>query len=101
MYSSSVYWFLCTFRFNGSNQFSGEFSSTANLKASSHQLRTISHFMSSLGLYCNLESTFVLAFGKSFTGSRPGPEVIKIFSCSTQLSMKFKLLINTEIGQIN
>ena len=31
----------------------------------------------------------------------PGPEVIKLFSCSTQLSMKFKLLINTEIDKIN
>ena len=30
-----------------------------------------------------------------------GPEVIKLFSCSTQLSMKFKLLINAEIAQIN
>ena len=31
----------------------------------------------------------------------PGPEVIKLFSCSTQLSMKFKLLINTENAKIN
>ena len=29
----------------------------------------------------------------------PGLEVIKLFSCSTQLSMKFKLLINTEIAK--
>ena len=29
--------------------------------------------------------------------SRPGPEVIKLFSCSTQLSMKFQLLIKTKI----
>ena len=29
-----------------------------------------------------------------------GPEVIKLFSCSTQLSMKFQLLINTEIIKI-
>ena len=28
---------------------------------------------------------------------RPGPEVIKHFSCSTQLSMKFVLLINAKI----
>ena len=28
---------------------------------------------------------------------RPGPEVIKLFSCSTQLSMKFFLLINVGI----
>ena len=28
---------------------------------------------------------------------RPGPEVIKLFSCSTELSMKFKLLTITEL----
>ena len=28
---------------------------------------------------------------------RPGPEVIKLFSSSAQLSMKFQLLINAEI----
>ena len=28
---------------------------------------------------------------------RPGPEVIKHFSCSTQLSSKFQLLIKTKI----
>ena len=28
---------------------------------------------------------------------RPGPEVIKLFSCSTQLSMKFVLLINIKL----
>ena len=28
---------------------------------------------------------------------RSGPEVIKLFSCSTQLSMKFILLINLKI----
>ena len=32
---------------------------------------------------------------------RPGPEVIKLFSCSAQLSWKFKALINTEIAKIN
>ena len=31
----------------------------------------------------------------------PGVEVIKPFSCSNQLSMKFKLLINIKIAQIN
>ena len=34
-------------------------------------------------------------------GFRPGPKVLKLFSWSTQLSMKFKLLINTEIAKIN
>ena len=31
---------------------------------------------------------------------RAGPEVIKLFSCSTQLSLKFQILIDTEIAQI-
>ena len=43
---------------------------------------------------------------KSFITSGPGlvysgPEVINIFSSSTQLSMKFKLLISYEIVLIN
>ena len=28
---------------------------------------------------------------------KPGPKVIKLFSCSTQLSMKFQLFIKTKI----
>ena len=28
---------------------------------------------------------------------KPGPEVIKLFICSTQLSMKFQLLIKTKM----
>ena len=31
----------------------------------------------------------------------PGPEVIKLFSCSTQLSMKFKMLKDIKIAIIN
>ena len=31
---------------------------------------------------------------------RPGPEVIKLFSCSTQLSMKFNMLINVKMPTI-
>ena len=30
-----------------------------------------------------------------------GSEIIKLFSCSTQLSMKFRLLINIKIAKIN
>ena len=33
--------------------------------------------------------------------SIPGPEVIKLFSISAQLSMKFQLLINVEIIKIS
>ena len=32
--------------------------------------------------------------------SRSGPEVIKLFSCSTQLSMKFSPLINVKMPTI-
>ena len=31
---------------------------------------------------------------------RPGPEVIKLFSCSAQLRLKFTLLINVEMPTI-
>ena len=30
---------------------------------------------------------------------QPGPEVIKLFSCSTQLSTKFQLHIKTEVQE--
>ena len=33
--------------------------------------------------------------------NNPGPEVIKLFSSSAQLSMKFQLLINVEIIKIS
>ena len=41
--------------------------------------------------------------GKDVTAehiNRLGPEVIKLFSCSTQLSMKFFLLINVKMPTI-
>ena len=40
-----------------------------------------------------LEETFPRGF-------RPGPEVIQLFSCSTQLSLKFILLINVKMPTI-
>ena len=33
-------------------------------------------------------------------GLRSGPEVIKLFSCSTQLSMKYIMLINVKMPSI-
>ena len=39
----------------------------------------------------------IFADGKRQT---PGPEVIKLFSCSTQLSMKFSPLINVKMPTI-
>ena len=52
-----------------------------------------------------LERTYVLS-GHTYSSSAviikksSGPEVIKLFSCSAQLSIKFKLLINTKIAQV-
>ena len=37
---------------------------------------------------------------KSFITLRPGPEVIKLLPCSTQLSTKFILLINVKMPTI-
>ena len=39
--------------------------------------------------------------GSGQAGHKPGPKVIKCFSCSTQLSMKFQLLVNVEIVKIS
>ena len=36
----------------------------------------------------------------NFSDQRPGPEVIKLFSCSTQLSMKFFPLIDVKMPTI-
>ena len=38
--------------------------------------------------------------GESFITTRPGPEVIKNYPCSTQPSTKFILLINVEMPTI-
>ena len=47
---------------------------------------------------------FLNVMGKALSGElssmRPGPEVIKLFSCSTQLRMKFFLLINVKMPTI-
>ena len=45
---------------------------------------------------CPLFPKFIPFFENS---SNPGPEVIKLFSCSTQLSMKFIVLINVKCQQ--
>ena len=41
------------------------------------------------------------AFNSHLTLEGMDPKVIKLFSCSTQLSMKFKLLINIKKAKIN
>ena len=38
---------------------------------------------------------------KSFIFSGPGPEVIKYYSCSTQLSMNFQLPFKTKMLKIS
>ena len=46
------------------------------------------------------EETFPDVAAQLSGKGRPGPEVIKLFSCSTQLSMKFSLLINMKMPTI-
>ena len=43
---------------------------------------------------------FVLLLLLLLFSSKPGPEVKKLFSCSTQLSMNFFLLINIKMPTI-
>ena len=43
----------------------------------------------------------VMMYSSMFVGSLPtGPEVIKLFSCSTQLSMEFFLPINVKMPTV-
>ena len=47
-----------------------------------------------------MENFDILASLSSRATVKPGPEVIKLFSCSTQLSKKFIMLINVKISTI-
>ena len=53
-------------------------------------------------LLMSADFLFLINFFKTLsecqTGLGPGPEVIKLFSCPIQLSMKFQLLIKTKIS---
>ena len=59
-----------------------------------------------LGNYwvCRTENSRGVLMAKLLAGTvdvlKPGPKVIKLFSCSTQLSMKFFLLINVKMPTI-
>ena len=50
-------------------------------------------------LLCNLVHVYPLSVFATIglVGEISGPEVVKLFSCSTQLSMKFFLLINVKM----
>ena len=47
------------------------------------------------------KSSYSVAFVMIQLERTPGPKVIKLFSCSTQLSMKFEMLINIKIAKVN
>ena len=58
--------------------------------------------MTKFGFYFYLLFPFLIKYNYIYgecdrTGQRPGPEVIKLFSCSIQLSMKFCLFINVKM----
>ena len=51
-------------------------------------------------LMCSLlpkNPSFQLSFLRLSSETKPGPEIIKLFSCSTQLRRKFVLLINFKL----
>ena len=51
------------------------------------------------GITLKTDGSLILSLFLSW--ARPGPEAIKLFSSSAQLSMKFQLLINVEIIKIS
>ena len=56
-----------------------------------------------ISVYVNIENIHIHDYIDVLTTSlngRPGPEVIKLFSCSTQLSIEFFLLINVKMPTI-
>ena len=44
--------------------------------------------------------SLAFCFNKGLVNSSPGPEVIKLFSCSVQLSITFTMLINVKMPTI-
>ena len=54
------------------------------------------HIQSYLGV-CSPLIHSILSMNLAADSECPGPEVLKLFSCSTQLSMKFSLLINMKM----
>ena len=56
-----------------------------------------SEIVSHVRFLCRTEAELSM---ESFITSRPGPKVIKLFSCSTQLSIKFVLVINLKLRTV-
>ena len=57
--------------------------------------QTARQMSSGKDFFIKVRMLFVHALGLV---KKPGPKVIKLFSCSTQLSTKFQLLIKTKIS---
>ena len=49
---------------------------------------------------CNCDKSAVRCFVQISSTGTPGPDVVKLFSCSTQLSTKLILLINDKMPTI-
>ena len=58
----------------------------------------VTHNPSGPDVHC--EQSSALCVSEKIGAAKSGPEVIKFFSCSTQLSMKFSLLINMKMPTI-
>ena len=82
---------------------------TFNCRTGYKMRSSILHLIQSVGPAANCSPSFLCliqcvgaAAKLHLQGDKisPGPEVIKLFSCSTQLSMKFFLLINVKMPTI-
>ena len=63
--------------------------------------KNVKHFQMNLpSVYCNTFSMNNVLQDLRGETLRPGPEVIKLFSCSTQLRLKFILLKNVKMPTI-
>ena len=72
------------------------FSETENVCCNHHKIQTKMTFQNEICLDGKANSVYN---DQTALEEQSGAEVIKLFSCSTQLSMKLKMLINIEIAK--
>ena len=77
----------------------GERQSTLNILIKSTPIVNSASGQRQLSLFINLGHWPILAL--TLVKSAPGPEVIKLFACSTQLIKKLNLPMNIKIAKLN
>ena len=80
---------------------SGAYSHKLYQKLSLHKIAHLNngHILQMVTSFYKLHYN-LLALPPQFPTLQPGPEVIKLFLCSTQVSMKFFLIINVKCQQL-